>query len=223
MTPRVPPALVSNIVGRAWAVFAEPGVRINSAELHGTSYWGFGSYMNSGLVRSYSEIGRYASIGRNVSVGLGHHDMSLFSTSPFFARHSAGSKMPMASDEPKRRVVVGNDCWIGDGVMILSGVTIGTGAICAAGAVVTKDVEPYEIVGGVPAKHIGWRFQEDVRRRMAASRWWELPFEVVDSCADPDTETFLGRIEAAAAAGGHERGLEYTRILPNEDAARLAR
>ncbi|MFI7481962.1 CatB-related O-acetyltransferase [Kocuria sp. M1R5S2] len=218
MNPQVPAALVSNIIGRAWAVFAEPGVRINSVELQGTSYWGFGSYMNSGMVRSYSEVGRYASIGRQVSIGLGHHDMSLFSTSPFFAKHSAGSRMPMASENPKRRVLVGHDCWIGDGVMIVSGVTIGTGAICAAGAVVTKDVRPYEIVGGVPAKHIGWRFEEDVRQRMLASRWWDHPFEVVESCADPDTEAFLDRIEATAT-GGPPSSVQYSRILPSDAAA----
>ena len=223
MNPPISSAVLSNIVGRAWAVFAESGVRINSTELQGVSYWGFGSYINSGMVRSYSQIGRYVSIGRHVSIGLGHHDMSLFSTSPFFTKHSAGHKMPMASDEPKRRVVVGSDCWIGDSVMIVSGVTIGTGAICAAGAVVTKDVEPYEIVGGVPAKHIGWRFEEDLRKRMLASRWWELPFEVVDQCAGPDTEAFLDRIEAATASGAHESTMKYSRIFPSEDTGTPAR
>ena len=77
----------------------------------------------------------------------------------------------------KGDIVVGNDVWIGYEAVILSGVTIGDGAIVAARAVVTKDVPPYAIVGGVPAKIIRPRFPEDVIKRLQSLRWWDWPEE----------------------------------------------
>ncbi|MCZ7442392.1 CatB-related O-acetyltransferase [Agrobacterium rhizogenes] len=71
------------------------------------------------------------------------------------------------------RIKIGNDVWIGDGVFISRGVTIGDGAVIAARAVVTKDVAPYAIVGGVPAKLIRYRFVEDLRLRLLATHWWD--------------------------------------------------
>lgn len=68
---------------------------------------------------------------------------------------------------------IGNDVWVGEGVRLLEGVKIGDGAIVAAGAVVVKDVEPYSIVGGVPAKHIKYRFDEETRRKLLELRWWD--------------------------------------------------
>jgi virginiamycin A acetyltransferase len=203
--------VVTDASGSGWVVFAEDAVRLHSVELQGTSYWGLGTYMNSGMVRSYAEVGRYTSIGRDVSLGLGHHDLSLFSTSPFFAQYSQGS-LKLARQEPKRRVVVGNDCWIGDRVMILSGATVGDGAICAAGAVITRDVEPYEIVGGVPAKHIGWRFDESLRFRLRRSKWWDYPFEVLESAGSPDVLDFIDNIESSPAVPAVARN--YRRLLP---------
>ena len=74
--------------------------------------------------------------------------------------------------EPWKPVILGHDVWIGAGVKFRGGVTVGTGAIVAAGSVVTKDVPPYAIVGGVPAKLIRWRFPEAERERLLASEWW---------------------------------------------------
>ena len=77
-------------------------------------------------------------------------------------------------------VRVGNDVWIGANVVILPGVHVGDGAVLAAGAIVTKDVEPYAIVGGVPAKVISYRFEQDVIEKMIQIRWWEWPHEIIE-------------------------------------------
>lgn len=173
------PPVITNPVGDAFVVFAEPCVRVLNTSLIGVSYFGFGSYINSGFIRSYVEIGRYCSIGRNVSVGLGNHNHQGLTTSPFFEQNNSGSKLPLAQENPKRRVLIGNDVWIGDSVLITSGVKIGDGAVVAAGSVVTKDVTPYMIVGGVPAKPIRERFNEDITNRLLKLRWWELKPEII--------------------------------------------
>lgn len=182
--------------GKNWCVYAEPEVRLLNCEIQGTIFVGFGSYVNSGIIRSYAEIGRYCSIGRGVALGMGHHNLDGFSTSPFFESHFPASSLRLAREEPKRRIVIGNDCWIGDGVKITSGVTIGDGAIVAAGAVVAKDVEPYSIVGGVPAKHIRYRFDADTRRRLLAISWWKIDPATLKSVADQSVAVTLSNIES---------------------------
>ncbi|MGP5112887.1 CatB-related O-acetyltransferase [Corynebacterium casei] len=157
-----------------WLVFAEDEVSITNAEILGTSYFGFGSGFRGGLIRSYVQVGRYSRIGRGVSLGLGNHDMNNTSIAGFFAFPPSGTSRGFAAKEPKRRVIIGNDVWIGDGVRINTGVTIGNGAIIGAGAFVNKDVAPYEIVGGLPAKHLRWRFEEPIRNALEEIAWWQF-------------------------------------------------
>ena len=80
-----------------------------------------------------------------------------------------------------RPVIIGNDVWIGRNAIIMDGVEIGSGAVVASGAIVTKDVPPYAIVGGVPAKVIRYRFDEQTIERLIESRWWDYPDEFIEN------------------------------------------
>lgn len=98
-------------------------------------------------------------------------------------------------------VVIGNDVYIGYEALVMSGITVGDGAVLAARACVTKDVRPYEIVGGNPARHIGWRFDEPTREALLRIRWWDWPDETVkahlDEINSADTESFIARWDPA--------------------------
>lgn len=122
------------------------------------------SYVNPHSTLENCTVGNYCSISAGVNICPGEHDLYAISTHPFFAR----------DEMPKRpSVVIGHDVLISLNAVILKGVHIGNGAVIGAGAVVTKDVEPYEIVGGVPAKHIRWRFDPETIRRIENTEWWQ--------------------------------------------------
>lgn len=103
-----------------------------------------------------------------------------------------GKKNVADSWDNKGDIVVGNDVWIGYEAVILSGVTIGDGAVIGARAVVTKDVPPYTIVGGVPAKPIKKRFSEENIKKLQSIRWWDWPKEKI---AENITAIQSGNIE----------------------------
>lgn len=135
----------------------------------------------------FADIGAFSSIGPNVLLGgLGCHPVDRLSTHPAFysARLQAGDTFSETDTfEELPRVRVGNDVWIGAGSIVLDGVTIGDGAIIAAGAVVNKDVPPYAIVGGVPARIIRYRFDEETIEALLEWRWWELDNNQLQSLA----------------------------------------
>ncbi|MFB9213652.1 CatB-related O-acetyltransferase [Vibrio sinaloensis] len=152
-------------------------VVFNDSTLIGSSV-GPRTYIQKNSVLINSDVGAYCSISEDVSIGLANHPLEMVSTSPIF--YDCHHPLPFffADDnygvEIFPRVNVGSDVWIGKGVMVKSGVKIGNGAVIAAGAIVTKDVESYSIVGGVPAKFIKYRFDEEIRTELEKSRWWEL-------------------------------------------------
>jgi phosphonate metabolism protein (transferase hexapeptide repeat family) len=103
----------------------------------------------------------------------------------------------------RRMVEIGNDCWIGHGTIILPGVKIGDGAVVGAGAVVTREVEPYAVAAGVPAQFLRWRFPPEVSHRIIALSWWDWSHDTLaDAVADMQT---LGVEDFLAKYGGSIR------------------
>ena len=124
------------------------------------------SYVNRDSTVEKCVIGRYCSISSGVRINPWNHNLDHVSTSPILG----GSTMDL-----RRTVVIEDDVLISVNAVVLSGVHLGTGSVVAAGAVVTKDVAPYEVVGGVPAKHIGWRFDEPMRTHLIDSGGLKMP------------------------------------------------
>ena len=125
-------------------------------------------------------IGKFCSIacGAKFLFNSANHTLSSLSTYPFplfFEEWGLEKKNVADSWDNKGDIIVGNDVWIGYEAVILSGVTIGDGAVIGARAVVTKDVPPYTIVGGVPAKPIKKRFSEENIKKLQSIRWWDWP------------------------------------------------
>lgn len=129
------------------------------------------------------EIGAFCSCGPNVNIAESNHPLHYVSTHPFFYAKTFGFvEKSLSATEIDRRnsaVTIGHDVWIGRDVTILSGVTIGTGAVIAAGAVVTKNIPPYAVAGGVPARIIKMRFDQETIEKLLHSAWWTWPDAII--------------------------------------------
>jgi acetyltransferase-like isoleucine patch superfamily enzyme len=123
-------------------------------------------------------IGEFCSIACGVKIFLGgNHNYKRAST--WLLKQNDKNGITSNGD-----VIIGNDVWIGQGATVMSGVTIGDGAVIAAEALVAKDVAPYSIVGGNPAKHISYRFDEKTIKNLLDIKWWNWPHNIITQCSD---------------------------------------
>lgn len=153
------------------------GVKAKSATI------GAYSYIAANTEIENAEIGKYCSIADHCRIGMSSHSLKYLSTSPIFTQSvNALQERWIETDifehkDIDERVYLGNDVWVGSHALINGGVHVGNGACIAAGAVVVKDVPPYAIVGGVPAKVIRYRLTEDIIAKLEEIKWWDMQEE----------------------------------------------
>lgn len=162
---------------------------------------GYGSYMGANCYID-GDIGRFTSIANDVQCNLGMHPYKYpyVSTCPMFFSLLKQSGKTFAKkqmfEEVKKPIKIGNDCWIGQRVFIAGDCIIGDGAVVLAGAVVTKDVPPYAIIGGVPAQIKGYRYDASIIQQLQDVKWWNMSLPWLESHYElfSDMDSFLHHV-----------------------------
>lgn len=164
---------------------------------------GAGSYIVQGVLDVGSDkdhllIGKYSSLAHNISFIIGlNHPYHVVSTYPFSATGMWGDKAQVVGEEAnlcnRHQVIIGHDVWIGENVTIMGGVRIGNGAVIGANTVVAKDIPPYAIAVGNPARIIKYRFDSDTISKLQTIKWWDWPEEKIKEALPvmADMERFL--------------------------------
>lgn len=171
---------------------------INDSDIGAYTYMGINTTMN------FTKIGKFCSLARNVDVGGFDHNYHKVTTMPAFRyiqTKNGGGKLESRT-EHQDFCMIGNDVWIAAGAQVLHKVTIGNGAVVGGGAVVTKDVPPYAIVVGVPARIIGYRCSAEQIVELEKIKWWDWPEEIlnrampelIDRDINDETIEFMKRI-----------------------------
>lgn len=169
------------------------GTKFYRSELGKYSYIGVKNFVTN------THIGNFTSISGGCYIGGASHPMHWVSTSPVFhgLENILHKNFSRHEYEAFSETYIGNDVWIGEGCKIKSGVKISDGAVIGTGSVLTKDVGPYEIWAGNPARLIRKRFDDDVIEKLLKTKWWECSDDEISSFADSftDVEEFLNRMK----------------------------
>lgn len=197
-------------LGRKTTLEMEGPVRLGYVAISGGAHQiGAYSYIRSGSeLQGSCTIGRYCSIGPHVVIGLekNKHPMHWLTTALFTpvleARYTSTLKSEITT--------IGHDCWIGRGVVIMAGVKVGHGAVIAAGSIVTKDVPPYAVWAGTPAKLVKYRFSSEMIEKLLASQWWNYSSGTLASLPLDNPELSLVQLPGADTA-------RYGKIMLSRD------
>lgn len=152
---------------------------------------------NNTVIDACNKIGAFCSISSDVKIGMRNHPLEYISTSPiFYSSYRNWLKKSTFNEADIKQVSIDEDVLISANVVIVNGVKIGRGVVIGAGAVVTKDVPPYAIVGGVPAKVIRYRFPKAIIEKIEQSKWWENDDKTLKSAAQyaHNPELFISKI-----------------------------
>jgi phosphonate metabolism protein (transferase hexapeptide repeat family) len=201
--PTIDPSAMIN--GAALGAYCEIGARTILQEVVMGDY----SYVVNDSQITYSTIGKFCSIAAMTRINPGNHPMHRATQAHFTYRASA--YFPGEPDDSEffawrrdQAVDIGHDVWIGHGAIVLPGRSIGTGAVVAAGAIVTKDVPAYTIVAGNPARPIRRRFAEDISERLIQLAWWDWDHQALQAALPDfrrlDIDDFLRKYETALDA-----------------------
>lgn len=159
------------------------------------------TYLNYGCaVYSNVTIGKFCSIAPNVLIGAQQHRLDWLSLSPFQCAKSDeifnqfNNKIEIETTGVKH-TIIGNDVWIGGNVTILEGVIVGDGAVIGAGAVVTRDIPPYAIAVGVPARILKYRFDEHTIQKLLILKWWDRDISEINNLKINDLNGCLEKLE----------------------------
>lgn len=183
--------------------YTEVDARVSISETRMDDY----SYVMRDAMIWNAEIGKFANIAACVRINATHHPMERATLHHFTYRANdywddADQEADFFRRRRALRVRIGHDTWIGHGATILPGVSVGDGAVIGSGAVVSRDVAPYTIVGGVPARLIRERFPADIVTRMQALAWWNWNHdrlrETLEDFRTLDAAAFLERYEQAS-------------------------
>lgn len=131
----------------------------------------------------YSEIAKFVNIASYVRLNPGQHPMQWISQHHFLYRKEmygfGEDDNAFFQWRKSQKVIIGNDVWLGHNSVVMGGITVGDGAVIGSSSVVTKDVPPYAVVAGVPAKVIKHRFSEKIIKKLLEIKWWEWPHEII--------------------------------------------